>query len=46
MHNDTTIYRGENVYGPLKRGTHVNNIFTDVNQLKPMIKIIAEVDMI
>ena len=32
VHNDTTIYWGEKVYGPPKKGIHTSNNFTDKNQ--------------
>ena len=46
MHNVTTINLGEKFYDPSKKGIHTSNNFTDENQFNPMIKSIAEVDII
>ena len=46
VHNVTTIYWGEKIYGPLKKGILISNKFTDENQFKPMIKSIAKVGII
>ena len=46
VQNVYTIYWGEKFYGPLKKGIHTCNNFTDKNQFKPMTKSIAEVGII
>ena len=42
VHNFTTIYWSEKLYGPQK-GIHTSNNFSDKNQIKPLIKSSAEV---
>ena len=46
VHNFTTIYCGQNIVWPTKKGIHTSNKFTDKNQIKPMIKSSAEVGII
>ena len=43
VHNFTTIYWSDKLYGPPKKGIHTSNKLTDKNQIKPMIKSSAEV---
>ena len=38
VHNFTSMYWSEKLYGPPKKVIHTSNKFTDKNQIKPMIK--------